>query len=63
MYICDDGHDEVVYNTNDCPLCKLMKEIDDLNEKLSDKDDIIESLEDEINDLNRDIEKLQEDKS
>jgi len=48
MNICSDGHDEICYDTYDCPMCKLIDEhidtIDDLDEKIDD-------LENTINDL------------
>ena len=30
MRMCDDGHEEVVFESKQCPVCKAMREIDDL---------------------------------
>lgn len=30
MTLCDNGHDEVCYESRDCPMCELLAEIEDL---------------------------------
>jgi transcription initiation factor IIE alpha subunit len=35
MRMCDDGHDEIVYECKQCPVCKAMREIDDLERENS----------------------------
>ena len=44
MTLCDDKHDEVCFETRNCPVCEKMGEI----EKLEDK---IQALTDEVKDL------------
>ncbi len=37
LSICDDGHEEICYNhtmDNVCPVCKLQKEIEDLEDRI-----------------------------
>ena len=34
MMLCDDGHDEVCYEGQNCPACKMKDERDDLQAKL-----------------------------
>ena len=46
MYLCNNGHDEVCYKSDDCPCCELLKRNID--------------LEDTIYDLNEEIKKLNE---
>lgn len=37
MKICDDfNHEDIVYNGKECPLCKALKEIKELEEKVTD---------------------------
>jgi len=58
MQMCDNGHDEIVYeNTHysqGCPACNI---IGDKDQTISDKDDQIEELTQEVNQLvnDRDI--------
>lgn len=61
MHVCDDGHDEIVYTDSNCPLCKAMKEIDLLNETISDNKYDIETLKDDIDSRDKEIEILEED--
>jgi len=34
MYICGDGHDEIVYDQKDCPACDLLRTISDMEDKI-----------------------------
>lgn len=45
MYLCDDGHDEVCYESRNCPVCEKLKEISDLEDKIYD-------LTDKVNEVN-----------
>lgn len=47
MNLCDDGHDEVCYEVKRCPVCEMMREVDQLN-RIIDR-------------LNKEIDKLSED--
>ena len=42
MEICSYGHDEIVYDSKYCPLCKLLEETKELNSE-------IHNLENELN--------------
>ena len=44
MYLCEDGHDEIVYDQKNCPACELLK-------KISDQEDEIFELKEQIADL------------
>lgn len=46
MTLCSDGHDEVCYEGRDCPACLLL-------ETIKEKDDEIQSLNLEIDSLNK----------
>ncbi len=50
MNLCEDGHEEVCYDGRYCPVCEIIKE----------HTKRIESLQDEIEDLNKTIESLDE---
>ncbi len=48
LKICDVGHEEICYRHNmyeDCPICKLQKELEDRIEELEDR---IQELENQI---------------
>lgn len=42
MYLCDEGHSEIVYEERFCPLCELLKEYEELK---NDYEKLIEELE------------------
>ena len=46
MKICDNGHDPIVYNTGTyCPLCQMMKHIDQVHDFIESKGDgLVEEL-------------------
>ena len=44
MYLCDDGHDEIVYDQRNCPACELVQ-------KISDQEDAIFYLKEKIKEL------------
>lgn len=50
MNLCNDGHEEIVYEDGRCPLCATIQETDNT----------ISDLNDEIHDLNEEIDKLTE---
>lgn len=47
MYLCDDGHDEICYDSRNCPLCEKIKEISDLDDKVADLQETIKAWEEE----------------
>ncbi len=51
MTICNDSHEEIVFDSRDCPLCEAIFALD--NER-----DEIENLREEIQDLQEEIEEL-----
>ena len=50
MKVCSWGHDEIVFDGNNCPFCEM----------ITDKDEKIEALEDNIEELENQIEELKE---
>lgn len=51
MYICDDGHDEVVHEGRNCPVCEKIKEISDLEDKIFDLTEERDDLKNQIIEL------------
>ena len=47
MYLCSDGHAEIVYDSKDCPACELISKISDLEDEIYDLKDKITDLEKE----------------
>jgi transcription initiation factor IIE alpha subunit len=47
MELCDDGHDEVCYESRNCPVCQKIEEIDKLKDTISELEDEIERLNEE----------------
>ena len=56
MVLCEDGHDEVCFEVNDCPVCELMTSTNDEKEVLENK---VSSLEDERDDLANEVTNLE----
>ena len=52
MNLCSDGHEEVVYEGQKCPVCEIVKEKDSM---IGDLQNDIEALKMEINELNSQI--------
>jgi hypothetical protein len=36
MHLCDYGHEEICYESRNCPVCEKIKEISDLEDKVFD---------------------------
>lgn len=53
MYLCNDGHDEICYEGKQCPLCECKSKVLQLEDDLSDKEDEVRKLQDEVDDLQR----------
>ena len=51
MYVCDSGHEEIVYDGGFCPMCQLMEEIECLEQDNDILVDRIAELKEEINTL------------
>ena len=65
--LCDDGHEEVCYYCRDCPVCEIKRNYDAIESELESAKEKIESLKDTIGEqedtiiqLNKDVERLQE---
>jgi hypothetical protein len=50
MNICSDGHDEIVYDGRNGPLCLAQETIKELEDRLDNAKDNIKSLERELTD-------------
>lgn len=48
MNLCDDGHDEVCYESKRCPVCVEMVKISEIDVKLQDMCDEVERLTEEL---------------
>ena len=53
MYLCSDKHDEMCHEGRSCPACSEIEK----------KDDMIESLKDEIVELKEEIKRFEEDEA
>lgn len=58
MNLCDDGHDEVCYDSNFCPVCMMRNE---KNEEIKSIESKEEELRGEITSLEREVASLQTD--
>jgi len=48
MELCSNGHDEVCYDCRECPVCTAQEEIDSLEEDLQEANEMISSLEAQV---------------
>lgn len=51
MNMCDDGHDEIVYDRNVCPLCSANDEIKELEEEVGELSRELGELKNDYNNL------------
>lgn len=51
MYLCDDGHTEIVFSGLKCPMCILTDEVENLTKENSRLIDKCDDLSDEIAEL------------
>lgn len=53
MEMCSDGHDEIVHDERNCPLCEALEELNDHHQTIEMRDNRIEELESKIEDLEK----------
>jgi cell division protein FtsB len=53
MYLCDDDHDEVCYNSGRCPVCEKQKLISDLEDEVFNLKEERDELKDQIKELEK----------
>lgn len=46
MNMCSSGHEEIVYDDNNCPLCEALASIAELEDEIGELEAKIEELED-----------------
>lgn len=51
MYICNEKHEEIVYQGFGCPLCDLMDTVNKLEDEIEDRGIDIETLKEKIEEL------------
>ena len=58
MVLCDDGHEEICYSSEECPLCMIIATVCELEDQVATlqnevdgSEDIITSLREELEDL------------
>jgi hypothetical protein len=49
MNLCNENHDEVCFENRECPVCAKMKEIESLEENISELLDEVKTLEQQAN--------------
>ena len=55
MTLCSDGHDEVCYETNDCPCCELARNAQEAKDDLDIADNKIDELTAKIEELEEEL--------
>lgn len=50
MKICDDDHDEIVFDGKDCPLCYTLGNVQELEKEVSNLQEDCTRLNDALND-------------
>lgn len=58
MRICDDGHDEIVYDVRNCPMCRITTEKAKLEGEISGLQVTIVCLNNDINQLKEEVNNL-----
>lgn len=56
MELCNDGHDEIVHESRQCPVCEAHMKIDSLNDRIDNLKDQIAELDSEVVNLQSDLE-------
>lgn len=59
MFLCDDGHDTICYESNRCPLCTVIELKGKLEGKKEDLEAEIEKLQEEVGDLKEEVHDLE----
>lgn len=54
MNICSNNHDEIVYESRECPLCKVISELNELEDIMNDIDEENTKLSDAYDSLSID---------
>lgn len=53
MYLCDDNHEQIVYEGGLCPMCDLLNENNELQTNNDELTSQCKDLEDELEDLRK----------
>ena len=48
MIMCEDGHEEIVYDAGRCPLCETLRDVENLRGEIADLEDELSALQTEI---------------
>lgn len=56
--MCSDGHDEIVHDEYNCPLCAKIKECEEIEEEIDGKNNEIDELNDVVKQLENEIDSL-----
>lgn len=54
MFLCNDNHEDIVYNSLICPVCSLLVDKDELQYKFQDAKDYVKKLQDKLDNANID---------
>lgn len=60
MDICCCGHDEIVYNERNCPLCEANEQIVNLEKEQKTLNEMNETLEERIYELEQEVETMKD---
>jgi hypothetical protein len=42
--VCDDGHDEIQYECEECPVCAMIEEVEQVNKRLEELEGIVDRM-------------------
>ncbi len=60
MEMCDDGHDEIVYEYGKCPICEIENETEELEGRIENLEEEVDERNNIISDLELELEEAQE---
>lgn len=51
--LCSDGHDEIVYAERKCPLCAVQHDLELMEKRATDAEEVVEQLQGELESMER----------
>lgn len=60
MFVCDNGHEDIVYNSGGCPLCNTLEELTEAKADLEDAQNELEEVKEELEELEEEYSSMAE---